>query len=428
MLISSPRQLSWGWDFLFFTNHVGGITMLYMKWKNPAIYLTSVGITNIGGWIYLLALNLLILESTGSILAVAGLYIIKPFANMLTSLWAGSIIDRFSTKYLMISLDILRALLVSLLFLVDSIVLVYLLVLFIQMAATIFDASAFTFMTKLIPAEKRKRFNALVSFVQSGAFVTGPLVAGLLFMLIPLKMSLIVNVAIFLISAALLFPLPDLRGSQTSSLPKLSRASLVEDWRIVWKFSLKALPFLLIYMAFQAVSLLTAAIDSLEVAFAKEVLLLTDATYGSLVSIAGCGYLLGAFSLNLFVHRLSANQLMIFGTFFLSIGYLIYSFSSSYIIASMGFFTLSFFLSLANTGYLTFIQHHIPEDLLGRITNLYNGVASLIQVIAIIVLSAFAYYFTIRTAIIIGAVSMLCFSLLIGKLAKEVILTTEKAS
>ena len=39
---------------------------------------------------------------------------------------------------------------------------------------------------------------------------------------------------------------------------------------------------------------LTAANDSLELSFAKEVLLLTDSEYGFLVSIAGAGFILGA--------------------------------------------------------------------------------------------------------------------------------------
>ena len=424
-----PKTIVLGVGFFILCKNIsGGIKMLdIVVWKKPAIYLTSVGIANIGGWIYLLALNLLVLERTGSILAVAGLYIIKPFASLLTSLWAGSIIDRVSTKYVMITLECVRAFLVCLLLVVDSIFIIYLIVLFIQVASVIFDTSAFTYMTKLISVNRRKRFNAIYSFIQSGAFITGPLVAGLLFLTMPLESSLLVNVFIFLISGALLLPLPNLHGNQTSSLKRLSLKSLVEDWRSVWTFSLKALPFLLIYMAFQGVMLLTAAIDSLEVSFAKEVLHLTDASYGALVSIAGLGYFLGAISLNFIVHRLSANQLMIVGTFFVSVGYCIYSISDSYSLASAGFFTLSFFLSLSHTGFLTFIQERIPEDMLGRITNLYNGGSSIVQILAIVLLSGLAFFFSIRTAIILGAICMLFISVFIGKFSLRANFSRERA-
>lgn len=40
--------------------------MNLLKWKFPALYLSAVGIANIGGWIYLLALNLIIFDRTGS--------------------------------------------------------------------------------------------------------------------------------------------------------------------------------------------------------------------------------------------------------------------------------------------------------------------------------------------------------------------------
>ena len=79
--------------------------MKFSKWKYPAFYLSAVGIANIGGWIYLLAINLMVFNKTGSALAVSGLYMIKPFAHLLMGFWSGSVIDRVSTKHLMIVLD-----------------------------------------------------------------------------------------------------------------------------------------------------------------------------------------------------------------------------------------------------------------------------------------------------------------------------------
>ena len=135
------------------------------KRKVRALYLGVVGLANIGGWIYLLALNLIILDKTGSVLAVTGLYIIKPFASMLVGPWAGSMIDRVSTKHLMILLDVVRAFFVCSLFFVDSLWVIYLLVLFIQMASAMFETSSFTYMTLLLPEEDRNKFNAILTFV-----------------------------------------------------------------------------------------------------------------------------------------------------------------------------------------------------------------------------------------------------------------------
>lgn len=380
--------------------------MKLLKWKFPVLYLSAVGIANIGGWIYLLALNLIIFDRTGSALAVAGLYMIKPFANMLVGFWAGSVIDRVSTKHLMITLDGLRAVLVVLIPFLDSIWFIYTLVLLIQMAGAMFEPASFTYMTLLLPEQDRNRFNALLSFVHSGAFVTGPFIAGILFMIGTLENALFVNVWIYIVSATLTLLLPKLSNRDTIESTSITWREIRTDWKLVWDFSKKAMPFVVIYMAFQGVMLLTAALDSLEVAFAKEVLHLSDATYGSLVSIAGIGFLMGAVCTNLLVKFASANLLMSMGTLLVSIGYVIYSFSTTYLLASIGFFVLSFFLSLANTGFMTLIQKKVPIDMMGRISSLYEMASSFIQILTVLFFGFAAQMLSVKEVVIGGSLIM----------------------
>ncbi|MEK3973588.1 MFS transporter [Psychrobacillus sp. FSL K6-1267] len=378
--------------------------------KTRTLYLGVVGLANIGGWIYLLALNLIILEKTGSVLAVTGLYIIKPFASMLIGPWAGSVIDRVSTKHLMIFLDLLRALLVGSLLLVDSLWAIYVMVLFIQMAGAMFETSSFTYMTLLLPEEERNKFNALLSFVHSGAFVTGPFLAGILFMLVPLEFSLLVNIIIFICCGIWTSFLPNKLNATIEAKKHLDLKEVREDWLLVWKFSKKSLPFFLIYMTFQGTMLLTAALDSTEVAFAKEVLSLTDAAYGSLVSIGGVGFLLGAICTNLLVRFLSPKALMSVGTLLVATGYFIYSISTTYFVASLGFLILSFFLSIANTGYMTFIQSHIDSNMMGRISSLYEMASSFVQMIAVLLFGIFAGWISVKAVVIGGSLLMLIVS------------------
>lgn len=77
--------------------------------------LTSVGLANIGEWIYFIALNMMILNQGGNAFSVGLLYIIRPIADILTNLISNAYIDRLSKKKWMISLSLLRALLVALL-------------------------------------------------------------------------------------------------------------------------------------------------------------------------------------------------------------------------------------------------------------------------------------------------------------------------
>lgn len=381
------------------------------KWKFPILYLCSVGIANIGGWIYLLAINLMVLETTGSALAVAALYIIKPITQLLVGPWAGSIIDRISTKHIMVCLDIIRAILICFIPFVESILLIYILVFFIQMASAIFEPASFTYMTLLLPEHIRHRFNAILSFVHSGAFVTGPFIAGVLFMIGSLKQALFVNVVIFLVCAALALLLPKQMSTASYESSRITWGDIRNDWRLVVHFSKKAIPFFILYMMYQMVMLLTAALDSMEVAFAKQVLLLSNSAYGSLVTIAGVGFLLGAICTNILVRFASAKLLMSLGTLFISVGYVIYSFSTTYLLAGIGFFGLSFFLSISSTGFMTYVQSNIPTDMMGRISSMYEMLSSFVQIIVILFLGFASHWFSVKEVVIGGSVLMLCVAL-----------------
>jgi MFS family permease len=147
------------------------------------------------------------------------------------------------------------------------------------------------------------------------------------------------------------------------------------------------------------------------VAFAKEVLHLTDAAYGSLVSVAGIGFLMGAISTNMLVKFTSAKQLMCSGTILVSIGYVVYSFSTNYIMASSGFFILCFSLALANTGFTTYIQENIPIEMMGRISSLYGMLVYSLQLLAVLTIGVAAHWFSVQTVVIGGSLLMLIISL-----------------
>lgn len=154
---------------------------LLLSWKYPSILLLGIGISNFGAWVYFIALNLIVLDLTNSALAVAGLYIVKPIGALFTNVWAGGVIDRINQRNLMVALDLFRAVFIALPPLTSSIWVIYSVVFVINMAGAMFGTTSRSYITKLIPIEQRKRFNSLRSLIDSGAFLIGPAIAGILF-------------------------------------------------------------------------------------------------------------------------------------------------------------------------------------------------------------------------------------------------------
>lgn len=405
-------EMSWGRDFLW---QIGGKVMK-KHWRDMSLLLGAIGIANIGEWIYMIALHLLIFQETGSVLAVTAIYMMRPVASLLTNSWSGSLIDRLNQRKVMISLDISRAILIACIpFALFSgyLLTLYVIVFLIQMAQAMFHPASMVYMTGLIPADNRKRFNAIRSLLQSGGFLLGPAVAGLLFLIGTPVFSIYINAICLLVSALFTTCLPNLL-KQDANQKGFTLSMLKEDAKLVLRFSLTSRQIMTVYLLFSAaITVLPTAIDSLETAFAKEVLLLTDTQYGLLVSIAGAGIIAGAGLNSVIVEKLPVSIMLGVGSLFVACGYLIYAFSSTLFAAAVGFFILAFFLAFANTGFMTFYQTNIPVEVMGRVASFYALVEAILTIMMTGFSGGLAHVLSIRTSVVIGSLCMLLVCLLL---------------
>nr|WP_026826004.1 MFS transporter [Exiguobacterium sp. ERU653] len=348
--------------------------------KTSALLLVSVGISNLGAWVYFIALNLIVLEMTGSPFAVSILYVLVPLASLISNLWSGSLIDRVDTRRLMMLLDGLRASLVFSLGWIESLWLIYGIVFLLNVMSSLFESSSLVYMTRLVPASNRQKFNAMKNFVQSSGFILGPTIAGLLFLVGSPTTAIFVNAFALVVSVAMLSRLPSHLRVEASVEP-FSIRMIIDDWKVVIRFASNARYVTLIYGLFCLMTIFMSGLDSLEASFATQVLHLSESRYGFLVSIAGIGIIVGSLINSRWSHRLSLSFCIGFGAIMTPVGYLLFAGSSSFTIASIGFFILTFALAFANTGFLSFYQHHVPVEIMGRFSGVINVAESLLVIV-----------------------------------------------
>jgi len=372
--------------------------------KNAILYIFGIGVSNLGNWIYLVAINLLVLHMTGSPAAVAGLFIIRPLATLLTNSWAGSIIDRANKRRLMILTDVIRGILIAFIPFMSSVWGIYIIMFMINVAGSFFGPTSMTYVTKLIPAEERKRFNAWSSFTTSGAVLLGPALSGLLIAYTDIRVSIIINAVSFFVCAFVIYFLPDVdEGERTGWRNVITMKTLLQDWVSVIDFGRVAKYFMLVYVLFQSATLLGFALDSQEATFIKQVLLLGDEDYGLLVSVAGAGYLAGSMAASLSVKRLSLRMFIGAGMLLSSVGYMIFYASSGLMAAVIGFIIFGFFSSYANAGYTTFFQNQVPIDLMGRFTSVTRLLEGVLQILLTLLLGFAADAWSLQMVCLIGA-------------------------
>ncbi|MFD2445398.1 MFS transporter [Bacillus sp. CGMCC 1.16607] len=366
------------------------------NWKNPILLITGVGVSYLGNWIYLIALNLAILNLTGSAAAVAGLFIIRPIAVLLTNMWSGSVIDRVNKRKLMIMVDVIRGILIFTIPFISSLWAIYSVMLLVNIAGSFFGPSSQVYITKLVPSENRKRFNSIMSMTSSGAFLLGPAIAGVLIMKFSTDLCIIINAITFFICAFFIFLLPNVDEQMGKGRDPVKWKTLVSDWKIVTDFSKSAKYFMSVYLLFQSAMLIGFALDSQEVTFIKRHLDLTDRDYGLIVSITGIGAIVGASVSAMTAKRLSLRLYLGAGMLLTSIGYVLFYASINFITATVAFVFLGFFMAFANSGYATFFQKNVPLEIMGRFGSMADMAQGFIQIGLTLILGFFAELYSLQ--------------------------------
>ncbi|MEO4052316.1 MFS transporter [Solibacillus sp. CAU 1738] len=367
--------------------------------SNEVLLLSSIWVSNIGEWIYFIALNLIVLQLTGSAIAVSVLYVLPYIATIITNSWAGSYIDRCNQKQLMIILDIARAIFIFLMAQFSSVIVIYLFSFIIQMMNSIFQTTSFACTTHIVVAEKQQRFNALKSFVQSSGFVIGPSVAGLLFLIGSPSKAMYVN-GIALVLSAFLLSFVQYAFKSNLVKVKINSETIKEDWSAVYKFAKNNRFTIFVYGFVSTTVVLMVALDSLEAAFSTQTLGLTEERYGLLVSIAGLGVIFGSIINAKMSYKWLDTSLIQYGSIFTAIGYVIYAFATDFSFAAIGFFVLTFTQAFVNVGFLTFRQKQIPKSMLGRVVSVCSFFEAFVGVICIVIVGILTISYSLRILVV----------------------------
>ncbi|WP_238378786.1 MFS transporter [Halalkalibacillus sediminis] len=384
------------------------------NWKHAWLLLGSVGISSIGNFIYLVSINILVYQMTGSAAAVAGLWLVGPLTNMVMKFWTGSFIDFRSKRKIMITTYLARAALILCIPFATSVAFIYAFLVLLAIANSFFMPSSTTYITQMIPKEDRKRFNSIQSVMTSGAFILGPSIGGGLILLTNIDWTLWMNSSFFIVSAILLAFIPEKEIIDRSSIPKLTFKQVWSDFHVVVEF-MKSQKFVaFFYLAFIATMWFTFAMDAQEVVFAQSVVGLSEFDYSLLISITGIGSVVAAILLSIFSKKVSLRFMVGVGVVMTTVGYLLYAFAWSFSSIAFGFIILGFFLVFFNAGIATFYQNNIPTDTMGRVTSIFQLIQSVGQVIFVLGVGVLADLIALRMTIVAMAVGMLVVALMMA--------------
>jgi MFS family permease len=271
------------------------VTTVEHPLRNPNYRLWLIGgtVSLLGDQFYLVALPWLVLQQTGSALAMGAIMMAGAIPRAVLMLMGGAVSDRLSARKIMMATAMARTLCVTVIG-----VLVWLRVLrtwelyALAVAFGVADAFAVPAQVAYMPSLlKREQLVAASSFSQSTAQMTtivGPVPAGVVIKTLGVASAFFVDAISFLFIIGALWRLPDPPRSQTAR--KAMWHSIVEGIAYVGKDR----PLRSLMLLVMIVNFCIAGPVSIGLAYLTKTRFESPAVYGILISAVAAGSLLGA--------------------------------------------------------------------------------------------------------------------------------------
>ncbi len=375
-----------------------------MKWS-AAYYqlLFGLGVSQLGNWIYLIALNVYIWQLTESPAAVALLYMIGPAVRIASGFFVGSYIDRWDKKKIVVVSDIARGIIVCLMPFATDVWLIYVLVAFANIASTFFGPSSTYLITKIVRDEDKQRFNAIHSTLNSGSFMIGPALGGAILAISSTGVAMWINGLTFFICAALLAMLPTLQSKDIAPVKVLTFKMIKEDWHFTLRYAKQIRLFSRFVFVYSVAMMIAYSLDSQEMAFLFDHLQISETLYGITVGVTGIGAVIGGFAATYYVNKWSVTSYVKVGFLLAAVCYLVFYASNTYVIAVVSFTLLGVFMAFCHSGYATLYQTTIDPDVMGRFGSMINLIQGVLQIAFTLMIGLLAEWFSIQFAAVLFA-------------------------
>ncbi len=314
----------------------------------------------VGDAVSMVALVVLIVQTTGSASAVGGALVARLLPT-LASPFLGVLADRLDRRAILVASDLVRALLAVGLIFVRDLAFLYALIFLMGAARALFNPTVRAAFPGVVGEGDLTRANALISATFSISITVGPALGGLLVAGIGVRAAFLLDAATFLFSAALLSRIP---------LPR-AEAEPGEGFLFELRSGLGYLagarvPLAMVTGAFFTV-LATDLATPAEVFLAKQTFGTGDAGYGLLVGIWGAGMVIGSAGMGILGDRVPLLPVYFVGVFAWALALGGVGLSPAFAVALGALAIAGVANGIDNVVTDTVLQTRVPDAFLGRV-------------------------------------------------------------
>ncbi|MBD7911021.1 MULTISPECIES: MFS transporter [Clostridium] len=362
-----------------------------MKNKNFIIVVIGQIISLLGNAIQRFCMSLYILELTGSAAVFSRILAISTIPYIIFAPIAGLLADTINRKKIMIYLDFFSAALMFVYSLIiingkDNTVIVGLVMFLLSIIYTLYSPCVTACIPQIVQKESLVKANGIIQQVGNVVNLGGPIIAGMLYSLVGIKVVVIINGISFLLAAILelFLEIPDLGTKEKFEKP--IRKSIMEMIKVFKYLKEKKTVILGIILTYALINIFVAPILSIISPYFINVnLKMPSNVYGFIEAIFVLGMIIGGLLITirskLFTMKVLHKTMypMIIAIIIMGIATnlnkeKIYIILGLYSIGGLG---IMLSISLSNIISLTYIQNEVRQDMLGKVSAFSTAVATI---------------------------------------------------
>lgn len=337
-------------------------------------------ISILGSALLRFALSLYVLDITGRADLFAVLFAISSVPMLLAPL-GGAIADRFNRRNLMVIFDFMSSIIVFIFFAMlaignSSVLLIGVVMVLLSFVSAMYAPTVMASIPVLVEEEKLEQANGIVNGIQALSNVAAPVLGGILYGLIGLKVLVIVSGVFFFLSAILemFIHIPFMQREQNRHIIPTLVNDLKEGFSYVVKQSF-------IFKCMILAALLNLLLTPLFVVGVPIILRVTmqssDTLYGVGMGLIDFATILGALSMGYFAKKMGINNLYIWifitallivpmalsvTPLLLNIGYY-----PSYTLFVVSALLIAMIMTIISIYVITVVQKETPNENLGKV-------------------------------------------------------------
>ncbi|HEY0736682.1 MAG TPA: MFS transporter [Herpetosiphonaceae bacterium] len=294
---------------------------------------------------------------------------------LLLSLPAGAWIDRRLRRPILISTNLGRALLLSLiplsvLFGSLSMPLLYVIAVLVGSLSVLFEIAYQSYLPSLVEQEQLAEGNGKLEISRSVAQVAGPALGGLLVTLLTAPVTIIADAFSFVVSAICLASIRKPELLPEANRPhRTFRGDILEGLRFIAQHTLLRT----VVVATGLINIASGAIFAQQILYMTDVLALSPALVGMILSIGGPSAMLGALLVNRVVRRYGIGRTIVCGSLLFCSGDFCMALAGGppalrIALLALAQLCIGVGSPIYNVTVITFRQRLAPSHLIGRVT------------------------------------------------------------